>query len=322
MHLLVNKLFLFVTLPKKLYFCNINRLAQHIEVLLTEHTCVVVPGFGGFVLQHFSAKWEGDTLLAPYMLIVFNAQLTHDDATLVQAYMRTLRVKYVEAKQQVYKDVALLKSTLAQTSAVQFGRIGTLRLREQTILFTPSTGAFLPDNFGMQPIQATLRKPFVQSTITSTNSSITFTLQRTTLRRVAACLVGIALLALVPTSQENSYTQYASLAPVNFAQIIEERNAAIEASRLAELAAEEKAVERGHFHVIVSTLEKNSAENLCQRLQVKGYSDAILLEFKRNQYRVAIASYQTKKEALREMRKVRNATSYKRAWVYCEPINR
>ncbi len=305
-----------------MYFCNINRLAQHIEVLLTEHSCVVVPEFGGFVLQHFSAQWQAESLLAPHTLIGFNPQLTHDDGTIVQAYMRTLRVKYVEAKQQVHNDVQLLKSTLANATFVQFGRIGTFRMVEQNLVFTPSAGAFLPDNFGMQPIQATLRKPFVQPTITSTNSSITFTLQRSTLRRVAACLVGIALLALVPTSQENSYTQYASLAPVNFAQMIEERNAAIEAARLAELAAEEKAVERGHFHVIVSTLEKNSAENLCQRLQVKGYSDAILLEFKRNQYRVAIASYQTKKEALREMRKVRNATSYKRAWVYCEPINR
>ncbi len=305
---------------------QINRLAQYIEILLTEHTCVIVPELGGFLLQHFSARWEADMLLSPHTRIAFNPQLTHDDGTLVQAYMRASRLKYVEAKQQVHKDVLDLKQALLQAETVQFGRIGTLRMQEQNILFTSSVGAFLPDNFGMPSVRPIQRQSSVQPIVTSAAGSITFTIQRTTLRRVAACLIGLALLAIAPNSHDYDQKQYATLAPVNFAKIIEDRNAAIAAAeaaaREAELAAAEAAIPRGHFHVIVGTLEKKSADRLCQRLQTNGYKDACLFKLRRNQYRVAIASYHTKKEALREMRALRNTTAYKRAWVYCEPTNR
>ncbi len=297
-----------------------NRLAQHIEILLTEHPCVVVPEFGGFVLQHFAATHQAATLFAPHTRIGFNPQLTHDDGTLVQAYMRSQRLKYVEARQLIHKDVELLKSTLAQSTVVQFGRIGTFCQQDATLVFTPSAGAFLPDNFGMPNLHAVLRQQ--PAPLTAHDAPLTITIERATLRRVAACLIGVALLALVPNSHESNHTQYANIAPVNFAKIIEDRNAAIAAAEAAELAAAQEAIERGHFHVVVATLPKKNADRLCQRLQDNGYADACLFKFKRNQYRVAIASYHTKKEALREMRQVRAATTYKRAWVYCEPTAR
>ncbi len=296
-----------------------NRLAQHIEILLTEHSCVVVPEFGGFVLQHFAAKHQANTLIAPHTRIGFNPQLTHDDGTLVQAYMRSQRLKYVEARQLIHRDVEVLKSTLVQSPLVQFGRIGTFCQQDATLLFAPSAGAFLPDNFGMPALQTILRQQ--PSPLTAHDAPLTLTIERATLRRVAACLIGIALLAFVPNSHEGNHTQYANLAPVNFAKIIEDRNAAIAAAEAAELAVQE-AIERGHFHIVVATLPKKNADRLCQRLQDKGYADACLFKFRRNQYRVAIASYQTKKEALREMRQVRATTTYKRAWVYCEPTSR
>ncbi len=301
---------------------QIGRLAQHIELLLTEHTCVIVPSLGAFVLQAYPAKLQGDTLLPPHTEVSFNPQLTHDDGTLVNAYMRSQHIKnYTEAYRVLLADVAVLRDTFTQQTAVPMGRLGSFAMIEQRLVFTPSTGAFLPDNFGMPRLAYQLRAPRTIAAPTATPAgSITFTIQRTTLYRVAACLIGICLLAITPQSHQNDYTQYANLAPVNFAAIIAEREAALAAEAAAQ--AEAKALERGHFHIIVGTLKKQSAENFCQRLHDKGYTDACLLPFKRNQYRIAIASYHTKKEALREMRAVRAETTYKRAWVYCEPTNR
>ena len=41
-------------------------LVRHIEYLLTEHDCVLVPGLGGFVLQYVPARFsEGRKSIQP-----------------------------------------------------------------------------------------------------------------------------------------------------------------------------------------------------------------------------------------------------------------
>ncbi len=295
-----------------------NQLAQHIELLLTEHDCVVVPELGAFILQQSGARLESGRLIAPHTVIGFNAQLTHDDGLLATAYARTAHVRYPEAKRILANNVAELRTMLKQTS-VTFGRIGTFQTVADRIMFTPSACAFLPDNFGRRNLTLVPRKTTQQKPA----ETITLTIRRDTLRRVAACLIGICLLALAPKGIQSDYTTYANLSPINFAQIVADRNAAIEAERQAALAREEAArleAERAkrHFHLVVAALDVSSAEKMCAKLQAQGYNEAHVLPYKKNLHRVALASYKTKKEALRVMKTTRKATRYKQAWVWCE----
>ncbi len=301
-----------------------NQLAQHIELLLTEHACVVVPDFGAFILQQSGARMDGERLIAPHTVIGFNAQLTHDDGLLTTAYARTLRVRYPEAKRMLANDVAELCRMIKQTS-VTFGRIGTFQTVADRVVFTPSACAFLPDNFGRKPVEAHLRQASMWgdaqkgvSTKQKPTETITLTIRRDTLRRVAACLIGLSLIAIAPKGIQSDYTTYANLSPINFAQIVADRNAAIEAERLAVLAAEEAAQERGHFHLIVAALDESAANKMCAKLQAQGYEDACVFPYKKNLHRVSIASYKTKREALRVMKTTRQTTRYKHAWVWCE----
>ena len=65
-------------------------LSRHIELLLLEHDCVIVPGLGGFIANHMEAHYdqEGDrTFLPPYRTVVYNQQLQINDGLLVQSYM-------------------------------------------------------------------------------------------------------------------------------------------------------------------------------------------------------------------------------------------
>ena len=65
-------------------------LARHIELLLLEHDCVIVPGLGGFIANHADARYTGDEehlFLPPYRTIGFNQQLQVNDGLLVQSYM-------------------------------------------------------------------------------------------------------------------------------------------------------------------------------------------------------------------------------------------
>ena len=57
-------------------------LARHIELLLLEHDCVIVPGLGGFIANHTEARYTGDEehlFLPPYRTIGFNQQLQVND---------------------------------------------------------------------------------------------------------------------------------------------------------------------------------------------------------------------------------------------------
>ncbi len=296
-----------------------HRLTQHIELLLTEHTCVVVPAFGAFIVQHSSAKMQGDTLLAPHALVAFNAQLVHDDGLLISAYARVAKVKYPEAKRMVATDVKDLCEHLQQ-APVALGRIGSFQLIEEKLIFTPAACAFLPDNFGMHNL--TVQKRVAQPHSHAADT-VTFTIRRNTLHRVAACMIGVCLLALAPKGMKNDYTTYANLSPVNFAQIVADREAAIEAERQAALAREEaarKEAERAklHFHIVIAALDEDAAAKMCDNLLTQGYEDARVFPYKKNLHRVALASYKTKREALRAMKQTRQTTRYKHAWVWCE----
>lgn len=59
-------------------------LAQHIEVLLLENDCVIVPGLGGFVAHYTPAMRvaEENVFLPPTRIIGFNPQLKMNDGYL------------------------------------------------------------------------------------------------------------------------------------------------------------------------------------------------------------------------------------------------
>ena len=62
------------------YFCSMIELAQHIEVLLLENDCVIVPGLGGFVAHYTPAMRvaEENVFLPPYPYYRFQSS-TEDE---------------------------------------------------------------------------------------------------------------------------------------------------------------------------------------------------------------------------------------------------
>ena len=60
-------------------------LARHIEILLLENDCVIIPDFGGFIAHYQPARYikEENLYLPPVRTIGFNPQLTINDGLLV-----------------------------------------------------------------------------------------------------------------------------------------------------------------------------------------------------------------------------------------------
>ena len=64
-------------------------LAKHIEVLLLENDCVIVPGLGGFIAHYRSSIYNKEMreFYPPVRTIGFNPKLVMNDGLLVQSYM-------------------------------------------------------------------------------------------------------------------------------------------------------------------------------------------------------------------------------------------
>ena len=103
-------------------------LAQHIEVLLLENDCVIVPGFGGFVAHYAPATHvkEESLFLPPTRTIGFNPQLKLNDGVLVQSYMAVYDTSFADASRIVEKEVNEFISLLHEEGKAHLENIGEI----------------------------------------------------------------------------------------------------------------------------------------------------------------------------------------------------
>lgn len=143
-------------------------LAQHIEVLLLENDCVIVPGLGGFVAHYAPAMRvaEENTFLPPTRTIGFNPQLKMNDGLLVQSYMAVYGTDFSDATKIVDKTVKELLSLLHEDGKADLPNVGELRYSiHDTYDFVPYNNKITTphlyglDCFEMQELTV-LRKPY------------------------------------------------------------------------------------------------------------------------------------------------------------------
>ena len=161
-------------------------LARHIELLLLEHDCVIVPGLGGFIANHAEARYNGEEeelFLPPYRTIGFNQQLQINDGLLVQSYMMAYDTSYPFASLQMEKDLEKMMTELDMTGEYVLENIGTLKKGiNQHITFTaPETGALTPSLYGLysyelQPLQQVIKRKEIEKNLQAA-SALTLTTQ-------------------------------------------------------------------------------------------------------------------------------------------------
>lgn len=115
------------------YLCVMLRIIRHIEQLLSVHDCVIIPGFGGFVLQVTPTWYKADEhRFEPlHKELVFNETLQHNDGLLVESYRQAEATDYRTAYQWVQADVAELKAQLSREGKVEIAPIGVFRRGEE-----------------------------------------------------------------------------------------------------------------------------------------------------------------------------------------------
>ena len=134
-------------------FAVVIELQRHIEILLLDNDCVIVPDFGGFVAHHVAARYEAEDhlMLPPTRTLGFNPQLRINDSLLVQSYINALDISYPEALRRIESEVDEMKQELNEKGYFTLEDIGTLSINSDgNIQFDPcEAGILSPDFYGL-----------------------------------------------------------------------------------------------------------------------------------------------------------------------------
>ncbi|MDR3250518.1 MAG: SPOR domain-containing protein [Tannerella sp.] len=120
-----------------------DRIIEHIERLLFQHDCVIIPDFGGFVLQSVPVVYTGTdhSFIPARKEIVFNPTLTHNDGLLMESYMQEYSIDFNKAQQLVRKDVFGMREYLEDYSELALGSIGCFVREDRRLIFVPDAGS-------------------------------------------------------------------------------------------------------------------------------------------------------------------------------------
>lgn len=141
-------------------------------MLLLEHDCVIIPGFGGFISNHREAQYEedGGMLMPPSRTIGFNQQLQINDGLLAQSYMSAYDASYPAAQLQMEKDIEAMSRELELNGFYDLASIGRLtKGMGAGISFDASAPSILTpslyglDSFSMQPVKEIVKKREIEA---------------------------------------------------------------------------------------------------------------------------------------------------------------
>ena len=290
-------------------------ICRHIEYLLTEHDCVLIPEWGGFVLQDVPARRSGDgkTWFPPTRAIVFNPSLTYNDGMLVASLMRARKTDAHRALLLIRQEVGTLRSLLQKEGdRVAFGNLGSFALDENLRPTFTANADYRIDlrQFGMQRLTVLpLRElsapaaPITKNIDTATDSDNTIiSIHRRTIYKIAAAAAVFLLLFLTasPIREINRTENLAALTPTEIVQ--DDMN-----NRVAE----------PEYLIVVSTLStRENALLQLQRFHNKGVTEKMFLYEDGRRVYLYTRSFTDRQAAYSYVRQQRQeGTPFTDAWV-------
>jgi len=118
-----------------------ENIFSHIAYLLTEHECVIIPGFGALVRSNVPAKnvVDEDVFSPPSISLGFNSELKHNDGVLADSVKREQKISYNDANKMVSDFSAKLDKTLKNKKEFVIPQVGRFALSEdKKINFSPA----------------------------------------------------------------------------------------------------------------------------------------------------------------------------------------
>jgi nucleoid DNA-binding protein len=321
-------------------------IATHIERLLLVNNCVIIPGFGGFVLQDAPAAYERDVhrFRPAGKEIVFNPTLNHDDGLLADAYVQTFGLTFTHARNALAKDVAQLNDALDGHATITLRSIGDFRREPAgTLIFTPSPdhSRFSPASYGLMPfhlppIPAAPAAVAPAPPPARTPRVIYLPVNRTLayLTAISAAAIALSLLITTPLADVDNPASYtAGFAPSEIVRKITPAAPLIADSAFAAplthpapspdappIAIEQSTDPRPaatYYVIIASFLNERQARTFARRLDPAACPTIGIIQ-NDTRIRVYAGKYTTLRDAQQYLEQLRTDDRFKDAWLHKE----
>lgn len=177
-------------------------LIPHIEFLIRNNDCVIIPGFGAFVAQMENAKVaESQVLSAPTRVVGFNSAITHSDGMLANSVMRREGVTYDRAMELIAADVDAMRNQLFENGELTFGRLGrfTLQGSDNLFVFEPAVGCRVGNGafFGLPSLAL---QPLNELDVEEEKDDVVYLPLSKNIFRIAASIAVLIVLAFTLTT--------------------------------------------------------------------------------------------------------------------------
>jgi hypothetical protein len=192
------------------------RVEELISQLLLRHSCVIVPGFGGFVAKRVSAvvDLEMGVMLPPKKALLFNKQLINNDGLLINELAARSTVSYNEAAALIGSMVQTWNNELSKGARVQIDKVGFLFYDQEKNLCFEQDRFFnlLLESFGLSKVHFVFEEQKEETKIIELNTQSTQEFEIRTLQYrkqavwkyvAAACFLPVAFYSFWIPSKTN-----------------------------------------------------------------------------------------------------------------------
>ena len=305
-----------------------KNLVQHIESLLIQHECVIVPSLGGFITYRDKAIIRNNRLYAPSQHIRFNHLLTYHDGLLAEAYMQDRQISYTEALNAIKNDVKQITTSLNAGNTFLFGRIGSLSQINGNITLHNNDCNFLPENIGLPIVQ------LKQLASTQPTNTITINIPQASsniVRYVAMLVVVFIFSLLIPTPVTDSTHEASFYKIKNIEYTTQITNTPPQPSDMSESSESSESSDKHQpsdkpqnsslkkYHLIIASLtsREDAEEYIANHTQFDRTQLQIIES--NDKYRISAISFAKYKEAIQYADSVRNnVPTAPKAWILCK----
>jgi cell division septation protein DedD len=145
-------------------------IEKYIPELLSQHDCVIIPGFGGFIGNYSPSVINPlhHTFYPPYKSLLFNIHLKQNDGLLASRISQSEKIHYEEALKQISLMVTQWNDLLEKGNELLIDNVGRLQKETDGILQFEQDHSvnYLPEAFGLTSfISPAIRRPGMQDKI-------------------------------------------------------------------------------------------------------------------------------------------------------------
>lgn len=332
---------------------NKMEIPELIRTLLFEKDCVILPGFGGFIIKphHASIDYSTETIYPPRREVAFNEALKDDDGLLTRHLAGIRKLSFETAREQVAEYVQDVKSKIS-TQKVHLEGIGSLKMAGERIEFIPDNSAnFLYDAYGLEAFHfPMLHSPAKQSSQKIIEKSPVQKEKKRKSYAIPAALSTAALIALLVMSYIHKKQFYSGLQINNagfdtmhiqknpgtstqdakldvLSQIPKQENSIIPDAKRETTASGPGSVSpekntpsyqpksQGEIDIIAGSFSsKVNARKRKKALEVLGYTPHII-STGTGMYRVSVMSFSDIEEARAKLPEIRHITGMNTLWI-------